>query len=83
MEPNRNDSSKSNNPDGKKPRIRIFTMLLIAIAVVINVLVSALPLEVTQIDTTSAGLFSLSEETEIVVQALEDDITVYWVVQSG
>ena len=34
MEPNRNDSSKNNNPDGKKPRIRIFTMLLIAIAVV-------------------------------------------------
>lgn len=59
------------------------TAIVIAIAVVINVLVSALPLEVTQIDTTSAGLFSLSEETEIVVQALEDDITVYWVVQSG
>lgn len=59
------------------------TAIVIAIAVVVNVLVSALPLEVTQIDTTSAGLFSLSEETETVVQALEDDITVYWVVQSG
>ena len=36
MEPNRNDSSKNNNntPDGKKPRSRVFTMLLIAIAVV-------------------------------------------------
>ena len=35
MEPNRNDSSKNknNNPDGKKPRGRVFTMLLIAIAV--------------------------------------------------
>ena len=35
MEPNRNDSSKNNNnsPDGKKPRGRIFTMLLIAVAV--------------------------------------------------
>lgn len=59
------------------------TAIVIAIAVVINVLVSALPLELTQIDTTSTGLFSLSEETETVVQALEDDITVYWVVQSG
>lgn len=59
------------------------TAIVIAIAVVINVLVSALPLEITQIDTTSEGLFSLSEETETVVGALEDDITVYWVVQSG
>ena len=35
MEPNRNDSSnnKNNNPDGKKPRGRLFTMLLIALAV--------------------------------------------------
>ena len=34
MEPNRNDSSKNkNNPDSKKPRGRLLTMLLIAIAV--------------------------------------------------
>ena len=34
MDPNRNDSSKnnSNNPDGKRPRGRILTMLLIALA---------------------------------------------------
>ena len=35
MEPNRNDSSKNNNPDGKKPRSRVLTMLLIAIALVL------------------------------------------------
>ena len=36
MEPNRNDSSKNkNNPDGKRPRSRILTMLLIAIALVL------------------------------------------------
>ena len=38
MEPNRNDSSKNNNnPDSKKPRGRVFTMLLIAVAVVLLV----------------------------------------------
>ncbi len=39
MEPNRNDSSKgsNNNPDGKKPRSRIFPMLLIAIALALLV----------------------------------------------
>ena len=35
MDPNRNDSPKDNNPDGKKPRRRILTMLLIAVAVVL------------------------------------------------
>ena len=35
MEPNRNDSSqnKNNNPDGKKPRGKLLTMLLIALAI--------------------------------------------------
>ena len=39
MEPNRNDSSKNNNnnPDGKKTRGRVFTMLLIAITLVLLV----------------------------------------------
>ena len=37
MEPNRNDSSKNNNPDGKKPRNRMLTMLLIAFAVALAV----------------------------------------------
>lgn len=59
------------------------TALVIAIAVVINVLVSALPVKLTQIDTTPTGLFSLSQETEELVKALDEDITVYWVVQTG
>lgn len=57
--------------------------IVIAIAVIINILVSSLPVELTRFDTTSAGLFSLSEETESVVAALEEDITVYHIVQSG
>ena len=44
MEPNRNDSSKNknnnNNPDGKKPRGKMFTMLLIAVA--LSLLISGL-----------------------------------------
>lgn len=59
------------------------TAIVIAIAVVINVLVSSLPASWTQLDTTAAGLFTLSEETETMAAALEEDITVYWLVQSG
>ncbi len=35
MDPNQNDSSKNTKPDGKKPKIRIFTLLLIAMALVL------------------------------------------------
>ena len=59
------------------------TAIVIAIAVVVNVLVGALPERFTKPDTTSVGLFSLTEETEQAVAALQEDVTVYWLVQSG
>lgn len=57
--------------------------IVIAIAVFANVLVSALPAKYTQFDTTSSQLFSLSEQTELLVSGLEDEVTVYWIVQNG
>jgi ABC-2 type transport system permease protein len=57
--------------------------LVIAIAVFANVLASALPSTWTQIDITSNQLFSISEQTELVVSGLSEDVNIYWVVQSG
>ncbi len=57
--------------------------MVIAIAVVVNVFVSMLPTTLTQPDITSDQLYSLSEQTEQIVTNLEDDVTIYWVVQSG
>lgn len=57
--------------------------LVVAVAVVVNVLVNALPASVTQWDMTSSDLYTLSQETKETLDGLEEDVTVYWVVQNG
>lgn len=59
------------------------TVLVIAIAVVINIIASALPANMTQFDTTSNQLFTISQQTEEIAAGLDQDITIYWVVRSG
>lgn len=59
------------------------TVIVVAIAVFANVLVNALPAKYTQFDTTSTQLYSVSEQTELVLSGLEDEVTVYWIVQDG
>lgn len=61
----------------------VSAVLVIAIAVVINVIASALPARYTQFDTTSTQLFSISQQTEEMTAALDQDVTIYWVVRSG
>ena len=50
-------------------------VIVIAIAVFANVLVGALPAKYTQFDTTSNSLYSLSEQTELLLSGLEDEVT--------
>ena len=59
------------------------TGIVLAIAVIVNVIVGALPAAWTQFDTTSNQMVTLSEQTESIVGGLDQEITVYWVVQSG
>ena len=56
--------------------------VVIAIAVAVNLVVGALPADWTKTDLTSTGLYSLSSQTQQMVSALEDEVTVYWLVQS-
>ena len=58
-------------------------VLVIAIAVVINVIAGALPSTMTQFDTTSNQLFSISQQTEEILAELDEDVTIYWIVSSG
>ena len=57
--------------------------VVIAIAVAINLVVGALPADWTKLDLTSSGLYSLSSQTQQMISGLEDEVTVYWIVQSG
>ncbi|MCC8183048.1 MAG: GldG family protein [Clostridiales bacterium] len=57
--------------------------IVLAIAIMVNLFVNALPSSWTQLDTTASGVFSISSQTEQIVSGLEDDVTVYWLVRSG
>lgn len=59
------------------------TAVVIAILVVVNILVSVLPTTLTKYDISSSNLYSITSSTKVVVNALEKDVTIYWVVQSG
>ena len=59
------------------------TAVVLAIAVAVNVLASVLPTSLTKYDMTSTNLYSVTSSTKVVVNALQKDVTIYWVVQSG
>lgn len=58
-------------------------LLVLAIAVALNLLMSALPAEYTSIDNTPSGVFTLSTQSQELVSGLEEDVKIYWIVQSG
>ncbi len=55
----------------------------VAIAVVVNLLVSALPASVTKPDLTAEGLSSMSQQTKAIAGALCEDVTIYLLAQRG
>lgn len=57
--------------------------ILLAILIAVNVLVSALPAPMTRYDISATKLYSITSNTKVVVNALEEDVTIYWIVQSG
>ena len=61
----------------------VATAIVLAIAVAVNLFANALPASVTQHDTTTNELFTLSDQTEKLVSGLDEEITIYWIVRSG
>ena len=59
------------------------SVVVLAILLVLNIFVSALPAAVTRYDISASKLYSITSNTKAVVNALEQDVTIYWVVQSG
>ena len=60
----------------------IVTAIVLAILVAVNVLVNALPTATTKYDMTSTNLYSVTSSTKAVVNALEKDVDIYWIVQA-
>ena len=61
----------------------VLTTIVLAILVVVNIFAQALPSSVTQYDISSTKLYSITSNTKVVVNALKEDVTIYWVVQNG
>ena len=59
------------------------TAVILAIVVVINLLVGALPARLTKFDITDNKVYSISDQTKATVQGLKQDITVYWILTEG
>lgn len=80
---------KEEQPDRNRTAFRggtyalSITAVVMAILVVLNVLVSALPSSLTKLDISATKLYSITSNTKVVVNALDEDVTIYWIVQSG
>ena len=61
----------------------VITAVVLAILVVVNIFVSALPAGATKYDISSTKLYSITSNTKVVVNALEEDVNIYWIVQAG
>lgn len=57
--------------------------VVLAILIVINIFTSELSTTLTKYDISSAKLYSITSNTKVVVNSLEEDVTIYWIVQSG
>lgn len=58
------------------------TGIVLAILVVVNIFASVLPSTMTHYDISSTKLYSITSNTKVVVNALEKDVTIYWIVQA-
>ena len=59
------------------------TAVVLAILVAVNVFAAALPTSLTHQDISAAQLYSVTSNTKVVVNNLAEDVTIYWIVQSG
>lgn len=61
----------------------VISVVVLAILVAVNVFASVMPTTATKYDMSSTKLYSITSNTKVVVNALEKDVTIYWIVQSG
>lgn len=76
-------------PAGDRPALRggayslAISAVVLAILTAVNILADALPSSLTRYDISAAKLYSITSDTKAVVNALDQDVAIYWVVQSG
>ncbi len=61
----------------------LISVVVVALIVALNLFVSQIPTTYTKIDTTPEQLFTLGEQTKEIVSAIDQDVTLMLVAQSG
>lgn len=61
----------------------IITAIVLAIMILANVFVTSLPTPMTKYDISATKLYSITSNTKVVVNALKQDVNIYWIVQAG
>lgn len=61
----------------------VYTVILIAVIVVINLIVAEIPTKYTQIDVSTQKLYTISDKTKEFLDELNQDVTIYHIVQNG
>lgn len=61
----------------------VMSVIFIAVVIVINMIVGALPSKYSEIDVSSEKLYSIGDETKAMLQEMTKDVTIYQIAQSG
>lgn len=61
----------------------VAAVIVIAIAILVNMMASSLPTTTTQLDMTEQSLYSLSDQSKRIVASLDKDVTLYLISNSG
>ena len=61
----------------------VATAIVLAIIIAANLLVGALPTAYTELDITANQFYSISDLTKQMLKNLDQDVTLYWICQSG
>ena len=61
----------------------LLIVLSLTVAILANLVMAALPARITQQNMNEAGILELPSETNVFLGAMQQDATVYWIVQPG
>jgi ABC-2 type transport system permease protein len=61
----------------------MISAIAVALVIVVNLLVNALPATYTKLDTSSDKIFTISDETKDIVRSIDSSITMYLIATRG
>ena len=77
----------SSSANGKVFRNGLYSTAILAaaivLAVLINLLVGAIPKKYTEFDLSAAKMYTLGDSSRQLMQSLEQDVTVYYLCETG